>query len=114
MADDAAGTEGSGATGVRRNALIAVEVVFAPTLVRLQLPENSTVEDAIRASGLLDKYPEIDLEQNKIGIYSRPVQADTALRDRDRVEIYQPLIADPKEIRRRRAAEGKAMKKGVE
>ncbi|MCL2829501.1 MAG: RnfH family protein [Betaproteobacteria bacterium] len=97
MADEAAG------------APIAVEVVFEQTLVQLELPENSTVEDAIRACGLLEKYPEIDLRKNKLGIYSRPARLDTRLRHRDRVEIYQPLIADPKEVRSRRAAEGKSV-----
>ena len=60
----------------------------------------------------MDKYPEIDLKHNKLGIYGKLCKADTLLRDRDRVEIYRPLIADPKEVRKQRVAEGKAMKKG--
>jgi putative ubiquitin-RnfH superfamily antitoxin RatB of RatAB toxin-antitoxin module len=67
---------------------------------------------AIEASGLAGKYPEIDMDKGKFGIYSKLAKLDTVLRDRDRVEIYRPLIADPKEVRKQRAAEGKAMKKG--
>ena len=75
-------------------------------------PAGSTVGQAIEASGLRAKYPEIDPAKNKLGIYAKLAKVDTALRDRDRVEIYRPLIADPKEVRKQRAAEGKVMKKG--
>ena len=96
--------------------LIRIEVVYAlPTrqaVVKLRLPARSTVWAAIEASGLLQKYPEIDLEKNKLGVFAKLVKVDTILRDQDRVEIYRPLIADPKEVRKKRAAEGKAMKKG--
>ena len=96
--------------------MINVEVVYAlpheQNLLRLQLPQGATVETAIRESGLLEKYPEIDLARNKLGIFGKLTKADAALRDKDRVEIYRPLIADPKEIRRQRAEEGKVMKKG--
>ncbi|MBI5900284.1 MAG: RnfH family protein [Rhodocyclales bacterium] len=95
---------------------IQVEVVYAlagtQELARLSLPQGSTALQAVEASGLLAKYPEIDLKRNKIGVYAKLAKADTVLRDRDRVEIYRPLIADPKEVRKQRAAEGKAMKKG--
>jgi putative ubiquitin-RnfH superfamily antitoxin RatB of RatAB toxin-antitoxin module len=81
--------------------------------VHLRLPEGSTVQRAVEASGLLQKHPEIDLAKgNKLGIFAKLVKADTVLRDKDRVEIYRPLIADPKEVRRKRAEEGKVMKKG--
>ncbi|MBK7685110.1 MAG: RnfH family protein [Rhodocyclaceae bacterium] len=96
--------------------LIRIEVVYAlPTrqaVVKLRMPAQSTVLAAIEASGLLQKYPEIDLEKNKLGVFAKLVKADAILRDQDRVEIYRPLIADPKEVRKKRAAEGKAMKKG--
>jgi putative ubiquitin-RnfH superfamily antitoxin RatB of RatAB toxin-antitoxin module len=96
--------------------LINIEVIYAlpheQQLLKLQVPEGSTVQDAIRLSGVLEKYPEIDLAKNKLGIFSKLVKADTPLREKDRIEIYRPLIADPKEIRRKRAEEGKAMKKG--
>ncbi len=95
---------------------IDVEVVYAladaQDLARLSLPEGSTAMQAIEASGLLAKHPEIDMKKNKIGVFAKLAKADTVLRDRDRVEIYRPLIADPKEVRKQRAAEGKAMKKG--
>ena len=96
--------------------MINIEVVYAlpheQNLLRMQLPQGATVEAAIRESGLLEKYPEIDLAKNKLGIFGKLTKADAALRDKDRVEIYRPLIADPKEIRRQRAEEGKVMKKG--
>lgn len=97
--------------------LLTVEVIYAlPTkqqLIGLKLPPGSTVRQAIDASGLLPKYPEIDLAKNKIGIFAKLTKLDAALRDHDRVEIYRPLIADPKEVRKQRAAEGKVMKKGA-
>ncbi|MCB1959434.1 MAG: RnfH family protein [Rhodocyclaceae bacterium] len=97
---------------------IRVEVVYAlperQEVVTLNLAAETTAEQAILASGLLEKYPEISLDKtgNKIGIYAKLAPLTTVLRDRDRVEIYRPLIADPKEVRRKRAKEGKAMTKG--
>lgn len=95
---------------------IAVEVVYAlpqrQELMRLKLPAGGTVLQAIEASGLLQKYPEIDLAKNKVGVFGKLSRLDTALRDRDRVEIYRPLLADPKEVRKKRADEGKQTKKG--
>jgi len=95
---------------------ISIEVVYAlpheQTLLQVQVPQNCTLADAVKASGILEKYPEIDLAKNKLGIFGKLSKADTILRDRDRIEIYRPLIADPKEIRRQRAEEGKVMKKG--
>jgi len=96
---------------------INVEVVYAlqqkQELVAVKLEEGATVRQAIEASGLLAKYPEIDLAKNKLGIFAKLAKADGVLRDKDRVEIYRPLIADPKEVRKQRAAEGKMMKKGA-
>lgn len=95
---------------------LLIEVIYAlpahQDVVRLKLQAGATAEQAVLASGLLPKYPEIDLALNKLGIYGKLCKADTVLRDRDRVEIYRPLIADPKEVRKQRVAEGKAMKKG--
>lgn len=95
---------------------LQVEVIYAlaarQELVRLKLPEGATVQQAVEASGLLQKFPEIDLAKSKLGIFAKLAKPDTVLRDRDRVEIYRPLIADPKEVRKQRAAEGKVMKKG--
>lgn len=95
---------------------IPIEVVYAladrQEVVRLALPAGTTLKEAVEASGLSAKYPEIDLAKGKFGIFSKLAKPDTVLRERDRVEIYRPLIADPKEVRKQRAAEGKAMKKG--
>ena len=95
---------------------ISVEVCYAlperQELVKVKLAPNGTVQQALEASGLLAKFPEVSLEQSKFGVYGKLVRLDTALREGDRVEIYRPLIADPKEVRRKRAEEGKTMKKG--
>lgn len=95
---------------------INVEVVYAlpgqQSLLQVQLAEGAMVEDAIRQSGVLEAFPDIDLAKNKVGIFSKLVKLDETLRDKDRVEIYRPLIADPKEVRRKRAEEGKVTKKG--
>lgn len=96
--------------------MINVEVVYAlpheQLLLKLKLREGATVAEAISASGIIDRHPEIDIARSKLGIYGKLTKPDAVLRDRDRVEIYRPLIADPKEIRRKRAEEGKVMKKG--
>lgn len=93
-----------------------VEVVYAlpeeQTLLVFEVEEASTAEEVIRQSGILQQYPEIDLTKNKIGLFSKIIKMNHELRDKDRVEIYRALIADPKEVRKKRAAEGKALKKG--
>jgi putative ubiquitin-RnfH superfamily antitoxin RatB of RatAB toxin-antitoxin module len=95
---------------------IAVEIAYAlpdaQALRTLELDAGATVEDVIRRSGLLEDFPEIDLAANKVGIFSKLVKLDEVVRDRDRVEIYRPLIADPKESRRKRAEAGKTTRKG--
>jgi len=96
---------------------IEIEVVYAQQhsqdVVTVNVPEGATVREAVEASGLLLEYPEIELGgRNKLGIYNKPALPDTVLRERDRVEIYRPLIADPKAVRKQRAEEGKVMKKG--
>ena len=95
---------------------IKVEVLYAlphvQTLLVVDIPQGATLEDAIKISGALEKHPEIDLSSNKVGIFGKLSKLDTVLCDRDRIEIYRPLIADPKEVRRKRAEEGKVMKKG--
>lgn len=86
---------------------ISVEVVYAlpdkQYLRSVKLDEGATVEQAIKASGLLSLRKDIDLSSNKVGVFSRPVKLGDVLQDGDRVEIYRPLIADPKELRRQRA-----------
>ena len=97
--------------------MIDIEVCYAlpekQELVHVKLPLGATLLQALEASGLLQKYPEIDLKKNKFGVFAKLSKPDSILRDRDRVEIYRPLIADPKEVRKQRAAEGKVMKKGA-
>lgn len=96
--------------------MINIEVVYAlaneQTLLKQPVVPGTTVADAIKASGILQKYSEIDLAINKLGIFGKLIKADAIVRDRDRIEIYRPLIADPKEVRRKRAEQGKVMKKG--
>ena len=91
-----------------------VEVVYALTdqqsLVSLEVEEGTTIKEAIEASGVLDTYDQIDLTRDKVGIFSKFATLDTVLREKDRVEIYRPLIADPKKERKERAAKGKAMR----
>ena len=95
---------------------LSIEIAYAlpqrQELVHVLLPTGSTVQQASEASGLMQKYAEIDLKQNKVGVFGKLTKLDAPLRNRDRVEIYRPLLADPKEVRKKRADEGKAMKKG--
>lgn len=94
---------------------ISVEVVYAlsdrQTIVLLQLDSTSTVRQAISASGILQAYPVIDLKHASVGVWSKAVTLDGGLIDGDRVEIYRPLIADPKVVRRRRASETRSRKR---
>ncbi len=94
----------SSGTTVRR---LTIEVVYATagrqTLVELDVAEGTTVAQAIALSGIRAAHPEIGLSKLKTGIFGSLVSPDTVLRERDRVEIYRPLSADPKEVRRRRA-----------
>ncbi|WP_407332329.1 RnfH family protein [Enterovibrio sp. 27052020O] len=96
--------------------LLHIEVIYAlpneQRVFKAIVTPDMHVEDIIRHSGILDVYPEIDLKKNKVGVFSRLVKLDALVHDGDRIEIYRPLMADPKEIRRRRAermkAEGKS------
>jgi len=91
----------------RKPITIHVEVAYAlrerQLLVAVGVEEGATIEEAIRRSGILEAFPEIDLRRAKVGIFGRPAALDERMRDGDRVEIYRPLIADPKEVRRRKA-----------
>ena len=95
---------------------MTVEVAYAlPTkqlIIPVQIAPGSNAEAAIQASGILAKFPEINLNVNQIGVFGKLAKLDTPLRHLDRVEIYRALIADPKEVRKQRAEEGKVMKKG--
>ncbi|MDN5869366.1 MAG: RnfH family protein [Nitrococcus sp.] len=87
--------------------LISIEVAYAnaddQVIIALQASPGITVEGAIRRSGIQQRFVEIDLTRQKVGIFSRPVALTQRLRHKDRVEIYRPLLADPKEMRRQRA-----------
>jgi putative ubiquitin-RnfH superfamily antitoxin RatB of RatAB toxin-antitoxin module len=86
---------------------LRVQVVYAladgEDAVSLELAPGATALDAVRASGLLERHPGIDLARQRIGIHGRVVEATAQLADGDRVEVYRPLAIDPKEARRRRA-----------
>ncbi|MBA8737552.1 RnfH family protein [Chromobacterium violaceum] len=95
---------------------LSVEVAYARPdlqwLVALTLPAGATALDAALASGILEACPELDRTALKLGVFGKAAKPDAALREHDRVEIYRPLLADPKEVRRQRAEAGKRMKKG--
>jgi putative ubiquitin-RnfH superfamily antitoxin RatB of RatAB toxin-antitoxin module len=81
-------------------------------LLKIQGSPGMTVQEAIDRSGLLQRFPEIELEKvNKVGVFGKATRLDAELQAGDRVEIYRPLIADPKAQRKKRAAEGKDLKK---
>jgi len=87
---------------------IRVQVCYARPdtqfLHELSVPADTTMQSAIEQSGVLQAAPEIDLAVFRAGIYGKLKPLDSPLREKDRIEIYQPLIADPKEARQRRAA----------
>ena len=93
-----------------------IEVAYAledkQTLLNLEVGTDITLKQAIELSGMLELYPQINLLQDKTGIFGKIAKLDTILREKDRVEIYRPLIADPKEVRKERAAQGKKMRSG--
>ena len=97
---------------------INIEVAYAlpdKQIIRaVNVDVGTTIGAAIVQSGIMMDFPELDieLENAKVGIFGKVASMTTALAEGDRVEIYRPLIADPKEVRRKRAAEGKVMKKG--
>ena len=96
--------------------MIDVEVAYArpdtQLILKVRVPQNASLEDAVRESGILERFPEIDLGTSQVGIFGKLNKPDATLRSGDRVEIYRPLIADPKAVRKQRAAAGKRMKKG--
>ena len=69
--------------------------------VNIEVPDDATVMDAIKLSGVLEKFPDIDLEDQKVGIFGRLTKLDAKLSEGDRVEIYRPITADPDEVERR-------------
>ena len=99
--------------------LITVEVAYArpdeQRIIELQVPPGTTVAEAeaIARSSIIEYFPEIDFSENKLGVFGKLAKLDKVLEAGDRVEIYRPLIADPKDARKKRAAQGKTMKKGA-
>lgn len=97
---------------------IPVEVAYArpdrQVLIALTVPAGATAANAIEQSGILERFPDIDLGQNKVGVFGRLCPLDRVLEAGDRVEVYRPLVADPKEVRRRLAAKGRTMGQGRE
>jgi hypothetical protein len=95
---------------------INVEVAYAEPerqlIIAVNVDLGTTIGGAIVQSGIMMEFPELDIENSKVGIFGKASTMEARLKDGDRVEIYRPLIADPKEVRRQRAAEGKATKKG--
>jgi putative ubiquitin-RnfH superfamily antitoxin RatB of RatAB toxin-antitoxin module len=93
-----------------------IEVAYATPLKQLilerEVETGSAARDAVKSCGIDQHFPEIDLENCDIGVFGKAVADDYEVNDGDRIEIYRPLIADPKEIRRQRAARGLQMKKG--
>ena len=87
---------------------IGVTVVYArpglQAVRRVSVDAGSSLLDALRASGLLEELPEIDLSVNRTGVFGQPARLDAQLHEGDQVEIYRPLPADPNELRRKRAA----------
>jgi len=96
---------------------MTVEVAYAKPeeqlILELQVPVGATVRQALEQSTITEHFPEIDLATAKVGIFGKLAKMDAPLNPGDRVEIYRKLIADPKEARKQRAAEGKVMKKGA-
>jgi putative ubiquitin-RnfH superfamily antitoxin RatB of RatAB toxin-antitoxin module len=72
------------------------------TWLRLEVPDDSTVQQAIELSGLLNQYPHIDLAKQKVGIFGKLAKLDAPVREGDRVEIYRQITADPNQVKRRR------------
>lgn len=95
---------------------INVEIVYAlpdeQVISTISVPEGTIIKEVLLKSNIFEAYPELDLEVMKVGLFGKLVKMDQSVRDRDRIEIYRPLIADPKEVRKRKAAEGKLLKKG--
>ncbi len=91
--------------------MFTVEIIYAllkkQDIRQVQLADGTSLKEAIQASGMLQDYPEIDLNVNKVGIYNQVKTLEHIVQAGDRIEIYRPLIADPKQVRRKRAEKQK-------
>jgi len=92
---------------------IHIEVAYATpdkqVIVKVQINNTVLPREAIRLSGIVEEFPEIQIDSVNIGIFGKKIADNYQLQEKDRIEIYRPLLADPKEVRRRLAAEGKTM-----
>lgn len=95
---------------------IKIEVVYAlpekQVLLEVEVDAGTNVRQAIERSGILSRFPEIELARGRVGIFGRPVHLDALLNDGDRVEIYRPLMADPKQARQGRAQQSPRQGRG--
>ena len=95
---------------------IQVEVAYArperQLILKVEVPAGTTAVEAVRLSGIEEQFPEIDLAENRLGVFGKLCKADRLLNAGDRVEVYRPLLADPRAARRERAATGKNTGKG--
>jgi putative ubiquitin-RnfH superfamily antitoxin RatB of RatAB toxin-antitoxin module len=96
--------------------MLRVEVIYAlrnrQVLLAFEVEEETTVKEAIESSGILRRFPEVDLIRMPVGIFGRATRLDARLRDGDRIEIYRPLIADPKQARQARVKRGATTRRG--
>jgi len=83
------------------NVGIAYADKFKQTWLKLEVPDGSTVREAIEFSGLLKQFPDVDLEAQAVGIFGKITKLDASVADGDRVEIYRPITADPEKVERR-------------
>lgn len=90
---------------------VTIEVVYGvphkQKILTILVAAGTTVEQAIIESGIIALFPEIDLSVNKVGVWNRAVKLSDEVNDLDRIEVYRPLIADPKDVRKRRAEKAK-------
>ncbi len=101
---------------VNNSNMISIEVAYAledkQVILNLSINESLTAREAINASDILTHFPDLDLDTIDIGVFGKAIKSDYPLQQGDRIELYRPLIADPKEVRRKRAKEGLVTKKG--
>lgn len=100
---------------MQMSGLIDIEVVYGiphkQVLLSLKVPEGTTIENCIKLSGIVKHFPEIVPSEAVVGIFSKPDKLDNTVKQGDRIEIYRPLTADPKEMRKLRAEKAKQAKK---
>ena len=98
-------------TSLEQGEQLHIEIVYGlpnkQELLSLPVAQGTTVEQAITESGILDLFNDIDLSVNSVGIWNKMAKLSDQVKDLDRIEIYRPLIADPKEVRKRRAEKAK-------